>query len=100
MELMTGEKECPACHIKEKVGRVLIKPDQQEAQTASGIQLIQSTNEEIQQWGDVIDISNDLEDGPVQPGKRVYFKKNHGDPYWIDGVYHLIIARDKLLAIA
>ena len=78
--------------------RVLIRPIEQEAKTASGL-LLPETAKEKPQMGEVMAIGDETEDIPVQVGQRVLFPKYTGTEIKIDGVEHLIMEASDLLAV-
>ncbi len=78
--------------------RVLVRPMEQEAKTASGLILPDSAKEK-QQVGEVIAIGND-EEIMVKVGQKVLFAKYHsGADIKLDGVDHIIIEATELLAV-
>jgi len=77
--------------------RVLIRPLEAEAKTSSGI-FIPETAKEKPQTGEVIAIGDD-EDVKVKVGQKVMFPKYTGTEIKIDGVEHIIMDFDDLLAI-
>ncbi len=78
--------------------RVLIRPIEQEAKTASGL-LLPETAKEKPQMGEVMAIGDETEDIPVQVGQKVLFPKYTGTEIKIDGVEHLIMEASDLLAV-
>ncbi|MEI7989983.1 MAG: co-chaperone GroES [Chloroflexota bacterium] len=77
--------------------RVLIRPQEGESITSSGI-YIPETAKEKPQKGEVIAIGDD-EEIKVKPGQKVMFPKYTGTEIKIDGVEHIIMDADDLLAI-
>jgi len=86
--------------IKPLGSRVLIRPEEEEPRTSSGI-LLPETAKEKPQIGVVVAIGNiDEEDEiKVEVGQKVLFPKYTGTEIKIDGVEHLIMDVSDLLAI-
>ena len=86
--------------IKPLGSRVLIRPEEEEPRTSSGI-LLPETAKEKPQIGVVIAVGNiDEEDEiKVEVGQKVLFPKYTGTEIKIDGVEHLIMDVSDLLAI-
>ncbi len=78
--------------------RVLIRPEEEEARTSSGI-LLPETAKEKPQIGEVIAIGDEEEEIPVKVGQKVLYPKYTGTEIKIDGVEHLIMDAGDLLAI-
>jgi len=77
--------------------RVLVRPIEGENITSSGI-YIPETAKEKPQTGEIIAIGDD-EEIKVKPGQKVMFPKYTGTEIKIDGVDHIIMEFDDLLAI-
>lgn len=77
--------------------RVLVRPNEGEDKTSSGI-YIPETAKEKPQTGEVIAIGDD-DEIKVKPGQKVMFPKYTGTEIKIDGVDHIIMEFDDLLAI-
>ena len=77
--------------------RVLVRPIEQEAKTASGLILPDSAKEKPQ-IGEVIAIGSD-EEIVVKVGQTVLFPKYTGTEIKVEGVEHIIIEDGDLLAI-
>lgn len=77
--------------------RVLICPIEGESKTTSGI-FIPETAKEKPQTGEVVGIGDD-EEIKVKVGQKVMFPKYTGTEIKIDGVDHIIMEFDDLLAI-
>jgi chaperonin GroES len=77
--------------------RVLVRPIEQEAKTASGLILPDSAKEKPQ-IGEVIAIGSD-EEIVVKVGQKVLFPKYTGTEIKIEGVEHIIMEDGDLLAI-
>ena len=85
--------------------RVLVKRLEAETQTASGLFVPESAKEKPQQ-AEVVAVGNGrrLKSGEVRalevkPGDRILFGKYSGDEVKLDGVEHLILREDDILAI-
>jgi chaperonin GroES len=79
--------------------RVLIKPDDQaESRTSSGL-YIPETAKEKPQTGVVIAIGDEGEEIKVKVGQKVLFPKYSGTEIKLEGVDHLIMDADDILAI-
>lgn len=86
--------------------RVLVKRVETEEKTAGGI-IIPETAKEKPMEGEVVAVGEGrvLENGQVRPlevkvGDRVFFRKYAGTDVTIDGVEHLILREDEILAVA
>lgn len=91
--------------IQPLADKVLVKPLDAEAVTASGIVLPQTVEEKPMQ-GEVIAVGpgKRLENGNVAPmsvkvGDKVLFTKYSPDEVEVDGEEYLVIDEDKILAI-
>lgn len=79
--------------------RVLVKPDKEvESRTSSGL-YIPETAKEKPQTGMVVAIGDEQEDIKVAVGQKVLFSKYGGTEIKLDGIEHLIMDADDLLAI-
>lgn len=79
--------------------RVLVRPDSEaESRTNSGL-YIPETAKEKPQTGIVIAIGDDDEDIKVEVGQKVLFPKYTGTEIKLEGVDHLIMDADDILAI-
>jgi chaperonin GroES len=79
--------------------RVLVRPDNEgESRTSSGL-YIPETAKEKPQTGVVIAIGDEDEEIKVQVGQKVLFPKYTGTEIKLDGVDHLIMDADDILAI-
>lgn len=78
--------------------RVLIRPEEEEARTSSGLYLPETAKEKPQK-GVVIAIGDEEEDIKVKVGQKVLFPKYTGTEIKIDGVEHLIMDADDILAV-
>ncbi len=79
--------------------RVLVRPDTDaESRTTSGL-YIPETAKEKPQTGIVIAIGDDDEDIKVEVGQKVLFPKYTGTEIKLEGVEHLIMDADDILAI-
>ncbi len=78
--------------------RVLVRPEEEELRTKSGI-LLPETAKEKPQIGVVVAIGDEEEDIKVKVGQKVLFPKYTGTEIKIDGEEHLIMEADDILAI-
>ena len=79
--------------------RVLVQPDNDgESRTSSGL-YIPETAKEKPQTGKVIAVGDDEEEIKVEVGQKVLFPKYTGTEIKLDGVDHLIMDADDILAI-
>jgi chaperonin GroES len=79
--------------------RVLVKPDKEsESRTSAGL-YIPETAKEKPQTGFVIAVGDDEENIKVSVGQKILFPKYTGTEFKLDGVDHLIIESDDILAI-
>ena len=84
--------------IKPLADRVLIKVEEAETKTASGLFIPQTAQEKTQQ-GVVITIGDDTETITVKVGDRVMYDKYAGTPIKVDGAEHLILQMQDIIAI-
>jgi chaperonin GroES len=77
--------------------RVLIKIQQSEAKSAGGIIIPQTAQEKMQE-GLVIAVGTDKDVIKVKAGDKVMYDKYAGTQIKIDGVEHLIIKMQDILA--
>ena len=77
--------------------RVLVRPIEQEAKTASGLILPDSAKEKPQ-IGEVIAVGDD-EEMMMKVGQKVLFPKYTGTEIKLEGVEHMIMEATDLLAI-
>jgi chaperonin GroES len=75
--------------------RVLLRPIEEEAKTASGLILPDSAKEKPQ-VGEVIAVGEDV---VVEVGQKVLFPKYTGTEIKLDGVDHIIMEDADLLAV-
>jgi len=79
--------------------RVLVRPDTDaESRTTSGL-YIPETAKEKPQTGIVIAVGDDDDDIKVKVGQKVLFPKYTGTEIKLEGVEHLIMDADDILAI-
>lgn len=78
--------------------RVLVKPDAVETKTAGGI-IIPDTAQEKTQRGVVVAVGDDKEKIKVSVGQKVIHDKYAGTQIQIDGVDHLILKSNDLVAV-
>ncbi len=84
--------------IKPLADRVLIKIEEAETKTASGLFIPQTAQEKTQQ-GVVITIGDDTDIITVKEGDKVMYDKYAGTPVKIDGQDHLILQMQDIIAI-
>lgn len=84
--------------VKPLGDRVLVKPDAVETKTAGGI-IIPDTAQEKTQRGVVVAVSDDKEKIKVSVGQKVIHDKYAGTQIQIDGVDHLILKSNDLVAV-
>jgi len=75
--------------------RVLLRPIEEEAKTASGLILPDSAKEKPQ-IGEIIAVGEDV---TVEVGQKVLFPKYTGTEIKVDGVDHIIMEDADLLAV-
>ena len=84
--------------VKPLGDRVLVKPDAVETKTAGGI-IIPETAQEKTQRGVVVAVGDDKEKIKVSVGQKVIHDKYAGTQIQIDGVDHLILKSNDLVAV-
>ncbi|UTC66282.1 MULTISPECIES: co-chaperone GroES [unclassified Treponema] len=84
--------------VKPLGDRVLVKPDAVETKTAGGI-IIPDTAQEKTQRGVVVAVGDDKEKIKVSVGQKVIHDKYAGTQIQIDGVDHLILKANDLVAV-
>ena len=84
--------------VKPLGDRVLVKPDAGETKTAGGI-IIPDTAQEKTQRGVVVAVGDDKEKIKVSVGQKVIHDKYAGTQIQIDGVDHLILKSNDLVAV-
>lgn len=78
--------------------RVLVKMEQEEEKTKSGL-FIPETAQEKTQIAAVVAVGDDEEEITVKPGDRVMFDKYAGTTVKIDADDHLILSMADILAV-
>lgn len=78
--------------------RVLIHPVEEQTRTSTGI-YIPETAKEKPQTGEVVAIGDEEDEIKVKVGQKVLFPKYTGTEIKIDGVEHIIMDSDDVLAI-
>ncbi|GAB4498503.1 MAG: co-chaperone GroES [Anaerolineales bacterium] len=78
--------------------RVLLRPIQEQSRTSSGL-YIPDTAKEKPQTGEVVAIGDDTEEIKVVVGQKVLFPKYTGTEIKIEGVEHIIMNADDILAV-
>jgi chaperonin GroES len=84
--------------IKPLGDRVLIKIEEVEEKTASGIYIPQTAQEKTQS-GVVAAVGDDEEVIKVKPGDKVMYDKYAGTSIKVDGAEHLLLSMQDILAI-
>jgi len=86
--------------VKPLADRVLVKLEKNEAKTAGGI-IIPDTAQEKTQQGSVIEVGpgTEKEKVTVKSGDRVMYDKYAGAQIKIDGVEHLILKMQDIIAV-
>jgi chaperonin GroES len=84
--------------LKPLADRVLIKVKEAETKTSSGI-IIPQTAQEKTQSGIVVAVGDDKDVIKVAVNQEVMYDKYAGTPVKIDGVDHLIIKMQDIVAI-
>ena len=84
--------------VKPLGDRVLVKPDAVETKTAGGI-IIPDTAQEKTQRGVVVAVGDDKEKIKVSVGQKVIHDKYAGTQIQIDGVDHLLLKSNDLVAV-
>ena len=84
--------------VKPLGDRVLVKPDAVETKTAGGI-IIPDTAQEKTQRGVVVAVGDDKEKIKVSIGQKVIHDKYAGTQIQIDGVDHLVLKSNDLVAV-
>ena len=77
--------------------RVLLKTEKEEEKTKSGL-FIPETAQEKTQTGVVVAVGDDKEVIKVKVGDKVMYDKYAGTNIKIDGVEHLIVKMDDIIA--
>lgn len=78
--------------------RVLLKIEKEEEKTKSGL-YIPETAQEKTQSGTVVAVGDDKDVIKVKTGDKVMYDKYAGTNIKIDGVEHLIVKMDDIIAI-
>lgn len=78
--------------------RVLIRPVEEQTRTSTGI-YIPETAKEKPQTGEVMAIGDEEDEIKVKVGQKVLFPKYTGTEIKIDGIEHIIMDSDDVLAI-
>ena len=79
--------------------RVLVRPDEESETRTRGGLYIPETAKEKPQTGVVIAIGDEEEDIKVKVGQKILFPKYTGTEIKLEGVEHLIMDADDILAI-
>lgn len=82
-------------------GKVLVKPHEAEAKTASGIIIPESAKEKPRQGKVVlVGVSKKDEEMEVKKGDEVFFGKYAGQELTVDGEDYLLLSQTEILFIA
>ena len=84
--------------IKPLGDRVLVKNEETEEKTAGGI-FIPQTAQEKTQTGVVVAVGDDKDVIKVKKGDRIMFDKYAGTTVTVEGVDHLIMKMDDIVAV-
>ena len=84
--------------VKPLGDRVLVKMEQEEEKTKSGL-FIPETAQEKTQIASVVAVGDDEEEITVKPGDRVMFDKYAGTTVKIEADDHLILSMADILAV-
>lgn len=79
--------------------RVLVRPDNEAESRTSGGLYIPETAKEKPQTGEIIAIGEDEEEIKVKVGQKVLYPKYTGTEIKLDGMDHIIMDADDILAI-
>lgn len=95
----------PKTKLQPSAGYLILKPEDKQTKTASGIYLPDSSDEKPQ-MGTVLEVgSDDITDSgakkisPAKKGDKVVYKKWGGNEVKIDGVDYLFAKFDDILAV-
>ena len=78
--------------------RVLLKAEREEEKTKSGL-YIPETAQEKTQIGEVVAIGDTTDKIAINVGQRVMYDKYAGTTIKVDGVDHLIVKNEDIIAI-
>lgn len=84
--------------IKPLGTRVLVRPVEESSRTSGGI-YIPDTAKEKPQRGEVVAIGDEEEDIKVKVGQTVLFPKYVGTDIKLEGIDHIIMESDDILAL-
>lgn len=86
--------------VKPLADRILVKNDAAETKTASGLFIPEAAQEKTQ-TAVVVDVGPGTEEEKitVKPGDRIMYDKYAGTQIKIDGVDHLIVRMNDIIAI-
>ena len=79
--------------------RVLVRPDNEAESRTSGGLYIPETAKEKPQTGEILAIGDDEEEIKVKVGQKVLYPKYTGTEIKLDGMDHIIMDADDILAI-
>jgi chaperonin GroES len=84
--------------VKPLADRVIVRLEKSETKSAGGI-IIPDTAQEKTQSGVVVEVGDDKEVIKVSPGQKILYDKYAGTQIKIDGVEHLILKMQDILAV-
>jgi chaperonin GroES len=84
--------------VKPLADRVIVRLEKSETKSAGGI-IIPDTAQEKTQSGVVVEVGDDKEVIKVSPGQKILYDKYAGTQIKIDGVDHLILKMQDILAV-
>ncbi|MDR2176758.1 MAG: co-chaperone GroES [Treponema sp.] len=84
--------------VKPLADRVIVKLEKSETKSAGGI-IIPDTAQEKTQSGVVVEVGDDKEVIKVSPGQKILYDKYAGTQIKIDGIEHLILKMQDILAV-
>jgi chaperonin GroES len=84
--------------VKPLADRVMVKLEKNEAKTAGGI-IIPDTAQEKTQTGTVVAVGDDKDVIKVKAGDKVMYDKYAGTQVKIEGVEHLILKMQDIIAV-
>jgi chaperonin GroES len=84
--------------IKPLGDRVLLKTEKEEEKTKGGLYIPETAQEKTQE-GVVVAVGDDKDAITVKEGQKVMYDKYAGTNLKIDGVEHLIVKMDDIIAV-
>ena len=93
-------------NLKPTAGNILLAPEEAVKQTASGIVLPETANQEKPQRGKVLAVgasevteNGTKKDAPCKIGDTVYYKRWGGNELKLEGKEYLLVKFDDILAV-